>query len=160
MRIVKDKVDKVLARLIGGSGGVPVLAGSTQKGLSLHTKLWSAALVLVVIVSGLLFHYTERGMAVSLWLAALWGIFIGFTLILFANAKALTSLAGGITGIAITDMAGWSTVVEKLGKAIPKLALAMTASTDGAWIVPDATIWVFLGLVGLFLLVGYLPNAK
>ena len=152
MRSYRDEFGKRVTRALGGFGGrVKSAAGN---GLDAATIGWVIWLVLWLILSFVLMRLLTAAVAQHL-LAAIWGFFIGITMLIYFHSKILITIVGGVVGVAITDLSGLADVITKAGAAIKKItdALNSALAADGA--IQPLSGWIFFTIILLCCLPAY-----
>jgi hypothetical protein len=139
MRKWRETLGKNVNRLAGGfgAGGTELAAGDDPA--KIGTITWIVLLLIWVIVSFVLVRFME-GNSLQYVLAAMWGIFIGGTMLIFFSSKVLITIIGGIVGTSLSNLAGLADVIDKMAAAILKIiksvnaALHITIQPLGAWL--------------------------
>jgi hypothetical protein len=95
------------------------------------------------------------GNAVQYAVAALWGVFIGGTMLIFFPSKLLITIVGGIVGTGLSDLAGIADVINKTAAAILKITAGLNSALKGAITIQVPAAWIFLVLVVICCLPAY-----
>lgn len=141
-------------RLTGGFDGGGAQFASGKKPATIGTITW---LVLLVIWVGLTFLMSRlvSGNTVQYAVAALWGLFIGGTMLIFFPSKLLITIVGGIVGTGLSDLAGVAAIIDKTAAAIMKITAGLNSALQGAVTIQPAAAWIFLVLVVICCLPAY-----
>jgi hypothetical protein len=133
------------------------------------TILWVAVFVLLAILTLiiiLLFGYIDKfrlGVGIS---TGIWAIFFGTAALFFLSSKWLTTIAGGIGSISVSDLTKGepltqaNTIVDGIAKTVAKVApVTSTPPLNGSANTLDATngvdpfivsmVWLFIIILGI-----------
>lgn len=146
MKVYRRKFGRVIYRLFGGTqAGVIGFAGTDGYDRS-GIIAWAVIFVIVVVVSLAVGHWLPL-FAAEMCLAAIWGVFIGLTLLFFWPAPLLITTVGGWIGIGGADLAGAASVIEKISTAIHKITTALSTATETTMFVAPGWVFAFLVMV-------------
>src|SRR5262249_18031546 len=107
-----------------------------------------------VILSFVLVRFLSAAVAQYI-LAAMWGLFIGITMLIYFHSKILITIVGGIVGVAITDLSGLADVIIKAGAAIKRITDALNAALAASTNIEPLSGWLFFGIIFLCCLPAY-----
>jgi hypothetical protein len=151
----REGLGKWATRLTGGfGGGGGATFASGNKPATVGTITW-LILLLISVVATFLFCRFLPGSIVQYALAALWGFFIGGTMLIFFPAKLLITIVGGIIGTGLSDLAGVADVIDKTAAAIMKITSGLNSALQGVIAIQPAAAWIFLVLVVICCLPAY-----
>jgi hypothetical protein len=141
-------------RVTGGFGGGGAQFASGKDPKTIGTITW---LVLLLIWVGATFLLSRilAGNAVQYALAALWGVYIGGTMLIFFPPKLLITIVGGIIGTGLSDLAGVADIIDKTAAAIAKITSGLNSALQGAVTIQVPAAWIFLVLVVICCLPAY-----
>jgi hypothetical protein len=150
----REGLGKWATRLTGGFGGGGARFASGKKPATVGTITWLIFLMIWVIVTFVL-PQILTGNAVQYAVAALWGVFIGGTMLIFFPSKLLITIVGGIVGTGLSDLAGIADVINKTAAAILKITAGLNSALKGAITIQVPAAWIFLVLVVICCLPAY-----
>jgi ABC-type transport system involved in multi-copper enzyme maturation permease subunit len=148
----RESLGKWSNRLTGGFSGRRAEFASGKKPAQIGTITW---LVLLLIWIGLTFLLARlvSGNAIQYAVAALWGFFIGGTMLIFFPSKLLITIVGGIIGTGLSDLAGVASIIDKTAAAIMKITTSLNSALR--FTIQPAAAWIFLILVVICCLPAY-----
>jgi ABC-type transport system involved in multi-copper enzyme maturation permease subunit len=121
---------------------------------TMGTITWLVLMLVWVIGSFLLARFLS-GNAPEYVLAALWGVFIGGTMLIFFPSKLLITIIGGIVGTGLSDLAGVAEVIDKTAATILQITTKLNSALQGTVTIQPAAAWMFLVLVVICCLPAY-----
>lgn len=140
-------------RWAGGFGRAESTLAST-KPERIGTFSWLAALLIWIVGSFILIRFLGATTAQYV-MAALWGVFVGGTMLIFFHQKLLITIIGGIVGTGVSDLAGLAQVIDKTAAIILKITTTLNSALQDAVTIKPAAAWIFLSLVALCCLPAY-----
>lgn len=150
----REGLGRWATRLTGGFGGGGATFASGKKPATVGTITWLICLAIFVVVTFLL-PQILTGNTVQYAVAALWGIFIGGTMLIFFPSKLLITIVGGIVGTGLSDLAGVADVIDKTAAAILKITTSLNSALKGAITIQVPAAWIFVVLVLICCLPAY-----
>ncbi|WP_164707835.1 hypothetical protein [Paraburkholderia phosphatilytica] len=154
MQIIRNRFGRLVQRVFGGfSDGVQ--AAGNRGDAAAATKGWIALTIGVVAASVALCYFVKTGLGVEVILAIGWGLFIGFSMLIFWPPKLLTTIFGGTLGVAGTGLPGVGDTIEKLAKEVEKIVTTLNASLAGAYQVHSISVILFLVAMAICMLPAY-----
>jgi hypothetical protein len=143
-----------IGRITGGlgGGGASLAAGPSP---DIQAVIgWAVVFVLAIIGSFLFPRYLEPFWA-QMAFAALWGAFIGLTLLFFFLREIIITIIGTILGVSGSAAAGVGQIVQKIAD-IDHAMMAMISAEIGKEVTVYQTPgWVFLITLGLPCILAY-----
>ena len=161
MKIYRESLGKAANQLSGGFrlGGFPFLSLGIQPGEGSNqfwsgTGAWLALLLIWLVLSVPVLRYLH-GDVLQCVFAAQWGFFIGGTMLIFLHPKLLITVLGGIAGSSLTNLAGLSTVIDKMAAAILAIVASLNKIAPGVLTVQTTAAWIFFILIAICCLPAY-----
>jgi len=150
----RESLGKWANRLTGGFGGGGARMASGKKPATIGTITW-LVLLLGWVIGSFILPQLLNGNACQYVLAALWGVFIGGTMLIFFPSKLLITIIGGIVGTGLSDLAGVAEVIDKTAAIILKITAKLNSALQGAVTIQPAAAWMFLVLIVICCLPAY-----
>lgn len=115
---------------------------------------WAVAFVLAIVFSFVLPGILDPFKA-QMAFAALWGAFIGLTLLFFFLREIIITVVGTILGVSGADAADVGKIVQKIADIDHALMKMMNAEIGKEITIYHGSGWVFLAAVGIPCLLAY-----
>jgi hypothetical protein len=148
----RRRLGRAVTKLLGGFqyGGAALASGSDND--TVGKISWAVVLVIVVVASLTIANWLSVFQA-EVCLAAIWGAFIGLTLLFFWPPQLLITTVGGWIGIGSANAAGAADVIEKISTTIHKITATISSTNDFTeHVLPG---WIFSILLAVCCLPAY-----
>lgn len=154
MQDVRRQFGRWVIRTTGGFGGTrTAMAGGPDPDRT-AIIVWGILFVLLILGSFVLAYFLHLLFLQTL-LAALWGAFIGLSILFFLHQKIVITAIGAFLGAGVTDLTGISQIVEKLSVMIHSVVGTINAEVAGEVVIYDLPGWVFLACLAIPCLLAY-----
>src|SRR5215471_8572303 len=146
MLVYKQAFGRVISRAFGGfgAGGAAAAAGPATGRVADIT--WAIFFILVIIISVIFAREVTPIHWAEIYIAAIWGVFVGLTLLFYFHQKIIITVIGAVIGNSTADLTGVGSTIDKIAAGIHVIVTKISASADLT--LYPAPGWVFVGLVG------------
>lgn len=157
MRSMRKHFGAALYRVMGGTGAaVGVAAGpGADADVRRANRFWFGTLVFVVLLTFGLLIIRGNALAVQVILAALWGLFIGGTLLFYLPKHLIITLFGALLGGSAAKAGSVSAGVRNFAHVAKELTEVLNQAFSPPPQIYNGSVFVFLLLVALSCLPAY-----
>ena len=111
--------------------------------------IYYGILLTSIVIASFIILLVASPVTAQIVLAVLWGIFLGWAVLLYLPPKFIVGVFGGFVGVGATDLASLAVAVEESNKGLERIVKALTGGTVDVTVIPLA-YWLFILLVALF----------
>ncbi len=147
MKIYRRRFGRWLDNLSGGGGHLVALAQAEQSYIDRANKFWAIVFVIVVVVSAAICLANPASFGTQMFLALLWGVFLGITLLFFAPRNGLITLIGAFIGGGITGASSLTSALHGFTDISDSVTMTLNSYFGSQILIYKGPVLVLLFLI-------------